>query len=152
VVLVSTKGSEHPELPSPRPRLCCELPQTYRPRVGPLPINHSPGFTEAAYVRGRAGATKAIYRDDLDDSCERAAPLTQAYQKDTEHRRRVAVVADGRNRRREVRAAVMLAGKELRKLNFGLADSPRLPCFGASCGRPVPSREKRESPRGSGWN
>lgn len=39
----------------------------------------------------------------------------------------------------ELRAAVMLAGKEIRKLNFGRADSRCWRCFAAFCGTPAPS-------------
>ena len=39
----------------------------------------------------------------------------------------------------ELRAAVILAGKEIRKLNFGRANSPVLVFFAASCRSPAPS-------------
>jgi hypothetical protein len=51
----------------------------------------------------------------------------------------------------ELRAAVMPAGKEIRKLNFGRADSPVLALLRRVLRDAAPSREKRESPRGSGW-
>ena len=55
----------------------------------------------------------------------------------------------------ELRAAVMLAGKEIRELNFEFWPSRQpsacLPFFAASCGSLVQSRAKRESPCGSDW-
>jgi hypothetical protein len=50
----------------------------------------------------------------------------------------------------ELRAAVILAGKEIRKLNFGRADSPVLTILRRVLWESRAVREKKESPCGSG--
>jgi len=51
----------------------------------------------------------------------------------------------------ELRAAVILAGKEIRKLNFGKANSPVLSILRRVLREAAPSRARRESPNESDW-
>src|SRR5580700_9825980 len=51
----------------------------------------------------------------------------------------------------ELRAAAMVAGKEISKLNFAPWITLCWSYFAASCASRAPSRAKRESPCGSGW-
>jgi len=53
--------------------------------------------------------------------------------------------------RAELRAAVMLAGKEIRKLNFGRADSPVLALLRRLLRTLAPSHAKRGITTRSGW-